>query len=172
VSTVGSAAPAGWGYQLLVLLHVVCAVGGFGGLLYRSFVLDLARRRGDAAAAGSLAVFGQVSQVAEALVYLALVFGLAAVAVGSGTVSFGRPWVWAALAAWLVMVGLLHGLVRPAEKKYRSTMLELAQLPPVPPPGRPTQLAALDSLYRRVGLGMGLFNVLLLGSLYLMVFQP
>lgn len=162
----------GWGYNLLVLLHVVCATAGFGALVYRSFALDLGRRRGDAAAAGALAVYGQISQVAEALVYLAGIFGLAAVAARGGPVSLRQAWVIAAIAVYLAMVGVLHGVVRPGEKRYRRAMLELAQAPPVPPPQRPPQLALLDSLNRRVGAGMGLFNVMLLGALYLMVFKP
>ena len=62
-------------FQSFVLLHVICAIGGFGALVHRSFVLDLARRRGDAAAAGVLAVYGQISQVGEVLVYGVLLFG-------------------------------------------------------------------------------------------------
>jgi hypothetical protein len=159
-------------FQSFVLLHIICAVGGFGGLVYRSFVLELARRRGDAAAAGVLAVWGQVTQVGEVLVYGVLVFGVAAVATGPSGISFSKPWVGAAFAVYVVMVGALHGLVRPAEKRYRRTMLELAQMPAIAPPNRPPQFATLDSLYRRIGIGMGIFNVALLCALYLMVFKP
>ena len=67
-------APGGL-YNFFVLLHVVCVVGGFGALVYRSFVLDLARRRGNVVAAGVLGVFGQVVQVGEFLLYGAGVFG-------------------------------------------------------------------------------------------------
>jgi hypothetical protein len=167
-----TAAPAGRLYQFFVLLHVICVVGGFGAIAYRSLVLDLARRRGYAAAAGVLAVFGQVAQVGEILLYGAGLFGFLAVAVGDDQTSFSRPWVGAALGVFVVMIGLLHGLVRPAEHRYRAAMLELAQAPAMAPPARPPQLAELDRLYRRIGAGMGVFNVLLLGVLYLMVFKP
>jgi hypothetical protein len=159
-------------FQSFVLLHIICAVGGFGALVHRSLVLDLARRRGDAAAAGVLAVYGQISQIGEVLVYGVLVFGLAAVAAAPSGISFSRPWVGAAIVVYVVMVGVLQGLVRPAERRYRRTMLELAQMPAVAPPKRPPQLGELDGLYRRVGVGMGIFNVCLIGALYLMVFRP
>jgi hypothetical protein len=136
------------------------------------YALDLARRRGDAAAAGVLAVYGQISQVGEVLVYGVLLFGLAAVAAAPSGISFAKPWVGAAIALYIVMMGVLHGLVRPAERRYRRTMLELAQMPAMAPPKRPPQLAELDSLYRRIGAGMGIFNVSLIGALYLMVFRP
>lgn len=163
--------PGSWWFHLLVLLHVVCAVGGPGVLVYRALVLDLARRRGDAAAAGVLAVNGQVSAIGEVLLYGTGVFGIAAAAAG-GHRYFNQAWVIAALAVLVLMVGALHGLVRPAERRYRKAMLELAQAPSLKPPARPPQRAEMDSLYRRVGAGMAVFNVLLLGALYLMVFKP
>lgn len=164
----------GWLYQLLVLLHIVCAVGGFGAMMYRGFVLDLARRRGSAGAAeaGVIAVYGQVSQFAEILIYGVVVFGVAAIGESGHSAEFHRAWVVAALVVYFVMVGVLHGVVRPAERAYRRTILELAQVPPVKPPARPPQLAQLDSLHRRISGGTGLVNVLLLGALYLMVFKP
>lgn len=165
-------APGGWLYNLLVLAHITCAVGGFGAVIYRGFLLDLARRRGGAAAAGVLSVYGQISSFAEILIYGVAIFGIAAIAASNDVSYFKKAWVLAALAVYVVMVGVLHGLVRPAERGYRRTMLELAQVPPVAPPERPPQLARLDDLYRRVGAGAGLFNVLLLGELYLMVFKP
>jgi len=159
-------------FQSFLLLHIICAIGGFGALVHRSFALDLARRRGDAATAGVLAVYGQLSQVGEVLVYGVLLFGLAAVAAAPSGISFAKPWVGAALGVYIVMVGVLHGLVRPAERRYRKTMLELAQMPAMAPPKRPPQLAELDRQYRRIGAGMGIFNLALIGALYLMVFRP
>ena len=168
--------PAGSFYRLLVLLHVVCAVGGFGALVYGGLVLELARRRGEAAAAGVLAVYGQISQLGEILVYGVLLFGIGAVVASGHRRSFSQAWVAAGLAVLVVMVGVLHGLVRPAERRYRHAMLELAQLPVATPPARPAGMAELqaqlDGLRRRVSAGWGAFNVLLLGALYLMVFKP
>ncbi len=163
----------GWLYDILVLAHVACAVGGFGAIVYRSLVLDLARHKGRAGAAeaGVLAVYGQVSLFAEALVYGVAVFGLAALGT-QGSSYWGKPWVIAALAVYVVIVGALHAVVRPAERNYRRTLLELAQLPPVEPPARPPHFARLDSLYRQVAAGTGLVNVCLVGELYLMVFKP
>ena len=140
--------------------------------MYRAFALDAARRKGDAAAAGVLAAYGQVSAVAEALVYGTLLFGIAAVVADHSNPSFHKPWLPVAVGIYVVMVGVLHGMVRPSERRYRATLLDLAQAPAVAPPGRPPQLAELDRLYRRLSGGMGIFNLLLVAVLYLMVFRP
>lgn len=168
----GAGTPGGWLYDLMVLLHVICAIGGFGVLAYRGMVLSLARERGDAAAAGVLAVYGQVSQVGEILVYGVVVFGAAAIGASGRPAYFHRAWVVAALAVFVAIIGLLHGVVRPAERRYRSVMLELAHMPGTPPPGQPPQLLELQKLRRRIGAGIGLFNICLLGALFLMVYKP
>jgi hypothetical protein len=164
--------PSGVGFNIFVLLHIICAVGGFGALIYRAWVLDLARKRGAAASAGVIDVYGQVSQVGEVLIYGLVVFGIAAIAVSGDHSLFNKPWVVAALAVFVAMLAVLHGMVRPAERRYRRAMLELAETPAMAPPRRPPQMAEMDQLYRRIGIGMGAFNVLLLGALYLMVFKP
>ena len=156
-------APPGGLYNFFVLLHVVCVVGGFGAIVYRSFVLDLARRRGYAVAAGVLGVFGQVVAGRRVPALRGRPVRVLAAVTGGSQTSFSRPWVGAALGVYVVMVGVLHGLVRPAERRYRAALLELAQTPAMAPPARPPQLAELDRLYRRIGAGMGIFNVLLLG---------
>ncbi|MCL6091816.1 MAG: hypothetical protein M1435_02535 [Actinobacteria bacterium] len=164
----------GWAYQLLVLFHIICAVGGFGAVMYRGFILDLARRRGSAGAAeaGVLAVYGQVSQFAEILIYGVIVFGVAAIGESGHSSEFHQPWVIASLVVYFAMLGVLHGIIRPAERSYRLTLLQLAQVPPMKPPARPPELARLDSLQRRISAGTGFFNVALVGVLYLMVFKP
>jgi hypothetical protein len=164
--------PGGWLYDLMVLLHVICAIGAFGALAYRGLVLSLARQRGDAAQAGVLSVYGQVSQVGELLLYGVGVFGAAAIGAAGHSSYFHRAWVVAALAVFAGMVAILHGALRPAERRYRAILLELAKMPGTPPPRRPPQLAQLEGLTRRIGAATGVFNVLLLGALYLMVYKP
>lgn len=166
------AQPSGVGYNIFVLLHIICAIGGFGVLLYRGWALDLARRRGEAAAAGAIYVYGQLAQVGEVLIYGLVIFGIAAIAVSGDHSLFKKPWVISALVVYVAMLAVLHAVVRPADRRYRQAMLELAQTPAMAPPERPPQMAEMERLYRRIGAGMGVFNVLLLGALYLMVFKP
>ncbi|HTW07932.1 MAG TPA: hypothetical protein VME46_10495 [Acidimicrobiales bacterium] len=165
-------AAGGWAYQLFVLLHIICVVGGFGWMFSRAYMLVAARRSGEAAAAAVLGVYRQVSPAVEVLVYGVLVFGIAAVAASNHPSQFRKPWLFAAVAAYVVMIGALHGMVRPAERRLRDVLLELARAPAVPPPARPPQLAQIDLVQKRIGAGMGIFNVLLLVALYLMVFKP
>lgn len=158
--------------QAFLFLHILCAIGGFGGLVYRGLALEVARRRGDAATAGVLSVYSQISVVAEILVYGVLIFGIATVAASHNSSEYHKPWLVIAIVVYVLMIGLLHGLLRPAERRYREALLELAELPAVAPPARPPQLAELEALNGRIGLATGGLNVLLVVALYLMVFRP
>ncbi len=161
----------GNGYNTLVLLHVVCVIGGFGGLAYNGLTLALASRRGPDAKA-VLEVSRQVSGLAELLVYGAFLFGIAAIGASKSTFGFGQAWVSAALALYVVELGILHGLIRPAQRQYVAVVDELITVTVLTEQERPPQVAVADRLSRRISLGWGAFDGILLVVVYLMIFKP
>ena len=161
----------GTGYNILVVLHLVCVIGGFGGLAFNGLVLALASRRG-AEGKAVLEVNHQVGQLAELLVYGAFLFGMAAIGASGHKYGFGQAWVGAALGLYVVALGLLHGLIRPARKRYAVVADELAGVTVLSAGERPPQLAVLDGLARRISLGWGGFDVVVLVVVYLMIFKP
>lgn len=161
----------GTGYNILVLLHLVCIVGGFGALAYNGLVLGLASRRGPDALA-VLEVNRQVSQGAELLVYGAFLFGMAALGSSGGKYGFGQAWVGIAVALFVVLLGLLHGMIRPAQRRYREVATELSKVTVPTPDVVPAQVGALDSLSRRISLGWGAFNVVVVATMAIMIFKP
>lgn len=61
------------GYRILVMLHLLCVIGGFGAVAYNALYLSLAQRRPGAAGAGAiLEVNTLVSGLAELLVVAAV----------------------------------------------------------------------------------------------------
>lgn len=161
----------GTGYQILVVLHLICVVGGFGGLAYNGLILALASRRGPDSLA-VLAVNRQVAQLAELLVYGAFLFGLAAIGASHSKYGFGQAWVGAAVALYVVSLGLLHGLIRPAQKRYAVVADELSKVTVLTEHERPPQVAVLDGLARRVSIGWGAFDVVVVAVVVLMVVKP
>jgi uncharacterized membrane protein len=160
----------GTGYQVLVLLHLLCVIGGFGFLAYNGLHLSLSRRRGGALSSGALAVNRELSQFAELLVVATFVFGIAAVGSSDKVYSFSQGWVIAAIILWLVEMGLLHGFIRPRQRRYQEVSEQTAKI--TPGRGAPPEVAELDRLERIIGVGWGGFNVVMVVVLYLMVFKP
>jgi hypothetical protein len=159
-------------FQLMVLLHLICVIGGFGAIIYNGLAFELARRRNPLTAAGVLDVDSQIAQFGEILLYGVFLFGIGAVVTSQHHLNFGLPWVSAGLGLFVAMIGVRHAMVRPAERRSRAALLELARQPSLPPPGRPPQMDELDSLARRIAIGSGAFNVLLLAAIVVMVIKP
>jgi uncharacterized membrane protein len=164
----------GTGFKILVLLHVICVIGGFGGLAYNALYLSLAQRRPGGGTSAVLEVNRMVSGLGEALVYAAIVFGIGAVGTSHKHISFGDAWVSAALAVAVIDVGILHGWIRPNQRKYASVVGELEKplVDGETAEDRVGAVGTLQALERKVGIGWGAFNALVIGAVYLMVFQP
>ncbi len=161
------------GFQILVMLHILCVIGGFGAVAYNALYASLARRRA-ANGAGSGAVLevnALVSGLAELIIYAALLFGIAAVAASDSAIKFSQAWVSAAFAVYLVDIGILHGWIRRYQRLYTNVAAEVEAANP-PPGTRPERLGELDRLEKRVALGWGVFNVLVVVAVYFMVFKP
>jgi hypothetical protein len=161
-------------YRVLLLAHLLCVIGGFGTLAYNGLFLSLARRRG-AGGVTALEINRQVSGLAELLVYGTFLFGIAAVATSRSTWKFSQGWVSAAFALFIVDVGVLHGVIKRSQREYLalSERLVLTSSPPGPAAGpRSAEGLRLTALEKRISLGWGLFNLIVIVVVYLMVFRP
>jgi uncharacterized membrane protein len=163
-------------YRVILFLHVACAIGGFGALAWNGLYLVWARRKGGAAEASALDLNGDVSRIAEFLIYAVFILGIL-VAVTSKTHGvmvwkFSQGWLSAAMALYIVDLGVLHGFIRRNQKEYRRLVGQLTGTAAPAGSTRPPQVAQLDQLQQRINLGWGVFNVIVLVILWLMLFGP
>ncbi len=159
------------GFQILVLLHILCVIGGFGAVAYNALYMSLAQRRPGGGTAAVIEVNTLVSGFAELLIYAALLFGVGAVTASRSTIKFSDAWVSAAFAVYLVDVGVLHGWIKRYQRQYAATVSRL-ETPGADTGSVEVDLAQLKQLERRVSLGWGAFNLLVVAAVYLMVFKP
>lgn len=158
-------------FDVLVTLHLVCVIGGFGGLAYNALYVSLAQRRPGGGTSAILDVNRMVSGLAEILVYAVVLFGIGAVAASHRSITFADTWISVSLAIYVAAVGVLHGWIRPNQRRYRAVVDGLEK--PAPPgESRAAEVAALRRYEKRVGFGWGAFNVAFLAVVALMVFQP
>ena len=159
------------GFNVLVLLHVLCVIGGFGALAYNALYMSLAQRRAGGGTGAILEVNRLVSSLAEMLVYAALLFGIGAVTASHKSIRFGDAWVSAALGVYLADIVVLHGWIRPHQRRY-SELVKRLETPGASDESLQADLAVLQKLEKQVAVGWGVFNLLVVGAVYLMVFQP
>lgn len=154
------------------MLHLLCVIGGFGAVAYNALYISLAHRRPGASGTGAiLEVNTLVSGLAELLIYAALVFGIGAVTASQSQVRFSQGWVSAAFAIYLVDIAILHGWIRPHQRRYTEIARQVESMDPSPGT-RPLELTVMEGLEKQVALGWAMFNILVVVAVYLMVFKP
>jgi uncharacterized membrane protein len=146
-------------YDILVALHVIVAVVGFGAVAISGAYSGPARHLDrPGAVEEARRYFGARGWVEAALVAVP-VFGFAALgAKGDG---LAHAWVWAAAAVWLVALAAWLRLVRPAERELRAVVAQT-----------PVDASVAARAGRRLAWGAGVCDVAFVVALGLMVFQP
>jgi uncharacterized membrane protein len=153
-------------YRIVLLLHIAASIVAFGGLIANG-VFNARAFNGPAGEGGViLDATRTVSKLAEYALYAILPLGIVLIAVSDDAFGFGDPWVSASFVVWFGVVGVIHGLVRPAVR----TMAERTQAV-----GSTDRLATDDEAIaasRKLMIGETLTQILLAAALILMIWKP
>ncbi len=107
-------------YRIILVGHLLAAVIGFGGLITHGLYHARAVRASATEAGSLMRATVAVSQIAHYGLYALLAFGVVLISLSDDTWSFAAPWVSASFVVWFVIVGLIHGLVRPAQRRLEE----------------------------------------------------
>lgn len=140
-------------HHLIVSLHVVAAIFLLGPLVFAISATPRAIRSGGADTLRFLVATTRVYAYGSVLVLL----------LGAGAVqkkydeSFGQTWIWASIVMFVVALGLITGVVLPAQKKAVA-LLDDGE-------------SANDQL-PSIGAAAGIAAVLFAATVFLMIYQP
>ncbi len=161
-------------YKLVLVLHIMCAIVGFGAVflngLYAAQIKAYKGREGLAISEANYAV----SSVAEYLIYAVPVLGIILIALSDKAWKFSQSWISASLLLYIIGVAVSHAVLRPGHKRMNALMGELAAggAPPAGAVNAPPQVVEMEQIGKRMA-AAGLFlDVLLIAVVYLMVFKP
>lgn len=148
-------------YDVLVGLHVLCAVVGFGAVAVSGAYGAIGRNAGSAGARSDAAEevrrYFSSRSVMEYLLLVAPAFGVAAMVVRPGGPEFGQPWAVAGMVIWVAAAGVLTAIVRPAERRIRRAG---------------TDMASAAGASRTLMWAAGACDLMFVAALFLMVTQP
>jgi undecaprenyl pyrophosphate phosphatase UppP len=105
---------------VLVALHVICAVVGFGSVAITGMYGAGARHPERFEDEEETARYFRSRGWPELLILAVPVFGAGALAQKWGDHAFTRVWVVAGILIWAAASGLLLGVVRPCERRIRA----------------------------------------------------
>lgn len=153
--------PAGWAYNLVLFVHVLCAIVGFGAVMLNGvWGSALSKATGDAAAVLATTL-QKVSKVAEYFIYAVPVFGIFVILLSDEAHKFASPWISASFLLYFVGIGVSHGLLKPAVRQ----LVGFAEAGNAATPER----AAAE---KKVAMFSGVLHLVFTLVLLLMVFGP
>ncbi len=153
-------------YRIILLLHIVSAVVGFGGVIAHGAYNARAFASKAGEAATLLRHTQAVTKIAHYAIYAVLLLGIVLIALSDSFFSFAETWVSASFVVWFAVVGVAHGMVRPTVK----ALLDRAEA--LDPSSDMSADSEVTSLAKKLATGEGLTQLLLVVALILMVWKP
>ena len=140
------------GYKIMLLLHILAVIVAFAPAFVWPFASVKLKKEGKPVgpAIGALAAGNTAKIHGPALVLVGL-FGFGLVGMSDDVFSFSQSWVMAAGTLWFIMLGVIFGLMLPAEKK---------------------SAAGDESADKLVSMAGGIMHLLLFVMLFLMIWKP
>jgi uncharacterized membrane protein len=163
-------------YKLVLVLHILTAIIGFGAVLLNGIYGQQARsRKGTEGLAISQANF-LVSKIGMFFIYAVFVFGILLVVLSDKAWSFSDSWIVAAIVLYVLGIGLAHGAAFPNARRMINLQEQLVAMGP-PPAGAagdapPPQVIELEDRGRRAGIVGAVLSLDLVLILMLMVWGP
>jgi Predicted integral membrane protein (DUF2269) len=162
-------------YKLCLVLHILCAIVGFGAVFLNGiYGQQMKSRLQSGRVAEAIGIYEAnftVSKVGEYFIYAVFIFGFALLGLSDSAWKFSQTWIWLAVVLYVIALGLSHGVLIPAVKRMGVLMHELASGPP-PAGGPPPQAAEMAALGQRIGVVGPTLNILMIVILFLMVWKP
>ena len=163
------------GYRIVLLLHILCAIVGFGTVILNGLYGREAKRRPGPGGLAITEANRTVSGIAEYFIYAVFVLGIALVLMSDKAWTFGQTWIWLAMLLYIVGIGISHGVLFPNARRMKELSAELVAGGPPPadaPPGPPTQVAEMERRGKTLGAASSVLHVLLIVILVLMIWKP
>jgi uncharacterized membrane protein len=161
-------------YKIVLTLHILCAIVGFGAVFLNGLYGQQAKaRKGPEGLAISEANL-LVSKVGEYFIYAVLLLGVALVLIGDDVWGFGDAWIWLSMLLFLVALGISHGLLQPRVNRMIDLQRQLVASgpPPAGAAGPPPQVLEMEKIGKQLGMIGPVLNLFMVAVLVLMVFKP
>lgn len=166
-------------YRFVLLLHVLAAIVGLGGVTLNAlYGAQAAKRRGVGATAISEANYAVSVGVAEKIIYSIPVFGILLVLLSDDAWSFGDTWVWLSLVLFGVALVISHSVLIPGHRQLNEALRALESVSATGPAatgaagGPPPQVAQIEAITKRMAAVGPVLHVLLVVLLVLMIWKP
>ena len=174
-------------YNVVLVLHILCAIVGFGAVVLNGVYGNEVKKRPGPEGIAIFDANEKVSKIGELFIVAVFVFGFVLVLLSDDAIEFQQTWVWLSMLLFVIAMALSLGVMSPVLKRMRVLMGEMASGPPPaagsvperpsgsvpePPSGPPPQVAEMQGLGKRVAMLGATLQLLLVAILCLMIWKP
>ena len=161
-------------YKIVLVLHILCAIVGFGAVFLNALYGQQAKSRKGPEGLAISEANELVSKVGEYFIIAVFLLGIALVLMGDPVIKFDQTWVWLAMAVYIIALGVSQGLMAPRVRRLIALQRELVASgpPPAGAAGPPPQVLEMETVGKQVAMIGPFLNVALVVVLSLMVFKP
>ncbi len=146
-------------YKLLLVLHILSAIVGFGGVMLNGIHGSQARKRPAPEATAIVESTMAVGKVAEMAIYAVFVFGVLLMIAGDDTWKLSHLWLTASVLLYIAGMGISHAVMQKNTRRMRDVLAA----------GGGPELAVLG---KRLGTFGPVLSVIVVTILALMVWKP
>ena len=113
-------------YKVVLVLHLMTAIIGFGGVVVTGYfgAMAAARKGREGAAIGE--VVDKAYKFSEWFIYAVPVLGIILVLMSEDVFAFSQAWVSLSFLLYIVAIGLFHGLHLPTVRRINAILEETA----------------------------------------------
>jgi hypothetical protein len=156
-------------YRVVLLLHILCAIVGLGGVMLNGVYGAASRKAVGRGATALVHANATATKVAEFFIYAVPLLGFALIGMSDDAWQFDQTWIWLSVVFYAVALAISLGLLLPAFRTYVRTITEVeagtvARSPAVD--------ATLDGLAKKQAALGGTLHVITVVLLYLMIWKP
>src|SRR4051812_45773313 len=141
-------------YKFVLVLHILCAIVGFGAVLLNGVYGAQAKKR---PGPGGLAVSEAneaASKIGEYFIYAVFVLGFALVGMSHKQWKFSQAWLPISVVLYIAGLGIAHGVLIRGQKRMIVLQQELVSAPAPGAAGAaggpPPQVAEMDAISKRL----------------------
>jgi hypothetical protein len=162
-------------YKFFLVLHILCAIIGFGAVFLNGiYGQQMKARMQSGRLAEAIGIYEAnlfVSKIGEYFIYAVFILGFAVMGLSDSAWKFSQTWIWLSVVIYVIAIGLSHGVLMPAVKRMGVLMHEMAAGPP-PAGGPPPQAAEMAAIGQRLGVVGPILDLAMIVILFLMVWKP
>jgi uncharacterized membrane protein len=156
-------------YNIVKVLHILCAIVGFGSVFLASFYYQQARARRGPEGIAIIEAYGLVARIATYFMVAVLLLGIALVLMSDDAISFGDTWILLSLIFLILAMGMAGALLTPRERRALDLQREIETLGDANASAQTAELVRLDKQMTIMGTALNVAVVLIL---VFMVFKP